>query len=97
MVFGGCVEDELNRSAREFVARMARRLQRSGSVSSCSGTSDDDGPYDCSMRYRGAGDHFYSINEHRVDDISLAFFYKPHTITLLTTSILGLLYSALTR
>jgi len=76
---------------------MARRLQRSRSASSCSGASDDD-EYDASMRYRGAGgDHFYSINEHRVDDISLAFFYKPHTITLLTISILGLLYSALTR
>ena len=75
---------------------MARRLQRSRSASSCSGASDDD-DYDGGMRYRGAGDHFYSINEHRVDDISLAFFYKPHTITLLTTSILGLLYSALTR
>jgi len=75
---------------------MARRLPRSHSASSFSGASDDD-DYDASMRYGAAGDHFYSINEHRVDDISLAFFYKPHTITLLTTSILGLLYSALTR
>jgi len=78
---------------------MARRLQRSRSASSCSCASDDDEEeYDSGcVRYRGAGDHFYSINEHRVDDISLAFFYKPHTITLLTTSILGLLYSAFTR
>jgi len=75
---------------------MARRLQRSRSASSCSGASDDE-DCDVGVRCRGAGDHFYSINEHRVDDISLAFFYKPHTITLLTTSILGLLYSALTR
>jgi len=76
---------------------MARRLQRRDSGSSCSGASDDDDDYAAGVRYRAAGDHFYSINEHRVDDISLAFFYKPHTITLLTTSILGLLYSALTR
>ena len=79
---------------------MARRLQRSGSASSCSGASDDDDEYGPGARYgagAACGDHFCSINEHRVDDISLAFFYKPHTITLLTTSILVLLYSALTR
>ncbi|XP_041360451.1 phosphatidylserine synthase-like [Gigantopelta aegis] len=37
------------------------------------------------------------INERSVDDISLEFFYKPHTITLLAASILGLLYSVFTR
>lgn len=58
---------------------------RSRSCSSCSAGSDD------------GSDHFYTINEHPVDDISIEFFYKPHTITLLTISILGLLYSALTR
>lgn len=42
-------------------------------------------------------DHFYDINERPVDDISLEFFYKPHTITLLLVSIIGLLYSAFTR
>ncbi|CAH1775510.1 unnamed protein product, partial [Owenia fusiformis] len=42
-------------------------------------------------------DHFYTINEHPVDDISLAFFYKPHTITLLTVSIIGLLYFGFVR
>ncbi|ELU01944.1 hypothetical protein CAPTEDRAFT_122558 [Capitella teleta] len=42
-------------------------------------------------------DHFYTINERPVDDISLEFFYKPHTITLLTLSIVGLLYCAFTR
>lgn len=42
-------------------------------------------------------DHFSTINEHPVDDISLEFFYKPHTITLLTVSIAGLLYTAFTR
>jgi len=77
---------------------MARRLPRSRNASSSSGASDDD--YVAGVRYGVTGDpnhHFCSINEHRVDDISLAFFYKPHTITLLTTSILVLLYSALTR
>jgi len=81
---------------------MARRLQRSGSASSCSSGASDDADDIYGPRYvrygRGAVcDHFCSINEHRVDDISLAFFYKPHTITLLTASILVLLYSALTR
>nr|SVE81288.1 EOG090X05CZ [Daphnia magna] len=42
-------------------------------------------------------DHFYVINERPVDDISLDFFYKPHTITLLTTVSSLLLYSAFTR
>ncbi|KAK3754742.1 hypothetical protein RRG08_019902 [Elysia crispata] len=37
------------------------------------------------------------INERSVDDISLDFFYKPHTITLLITCISGLLYFAFTR
>ena len=37
------------------------------------------------------------INEKGVDDISLDFFYKPHTITLLVSCILGLLYFAFTR
>ncbi|KAJ8956872.1 hypothetical protein NQ318_014288 [Aromia moschata] len=32
-------------------------------------------------------DSFSSINEKPVDDISLQFFYNPHTITLLLTSI----------
>ena len=42
-------------------------------------------------------DHFYAINERPVDDISLEFFYKPHTITLLTIFTSALLYSAFTR
>jgi len=42
-------------------------------------------------------DHFRFINEKGVDDISLEVFYQPHTITLLTVSIAGLLYSAFTR
>lgn len=40
---------------------------------------------------------FYTINERPVDDISLEFFYKPHTLTLLAVSILGVLYMAFTR
>lgn len=42
-------------------------------------------------------EHFRFINEKGVDDISLEVFYKPHTITLLTVSIVGLLYVAFTR
>lgn len=45
----------------------------------------------------GDEDHFRFINEKGVDDISLEIFYKPHTITLLTVSIGGLLYLAFTR
>lgn len=42
-------------------------------------------------------DSFSSINERPVDDISLDFFYKPHTITLLLVSIAGVIYSAFVR
>nr|CAG4645503.1 EOG090X05CZ [Lynceus sp. MCZ IZ 141354] len=41
--------------------------------------------------------HFYDINERPVDDISLDFFYKPHTISLLLLCTGTLLYSAFTR
>jgi len=44
-----------------------------------------------------ASDHFVSINERPVDDISLEFFYQPHTITLLLCCISGLVYIAFTR
>lgn len=41
--------------------------------------------------------HFRLINEQQVDDICLDFFYKPHTITLLTLTVLSLMYFAYTR
>ena len=52
---------------------------------------------DNSMELNEDSDHFTAMNEHPVDDISLDFFYKPHTLTLLSSSVLWLLYSALTR
>ncbi|GLG99754.1 Phosphatidylserine synthase 1 [Gryllus bimaculatus] len=45
----------------------------------------------------GIADSFYTINERPVDDISLEFFYKPHTITLLAVSIAAVIYSAFIR
>jgi len=33
----------------------------------------------------------------QVDDITLEFFYKPHTITLLLVIIMTLLYTVMTR
>ncbi|GAA6068365.1 phosphatidylserine synthase 1 [Tachysurus ichikawai] len=50
--------------------------------------SKDDG------RYRT---HFRMINEQQVEDITIDFFYKPHTITLLTCTVLSLMYFAFTR
>nr|CAG4640830.1 EOG090X05CZ [Eulimnadia texana] len=44
-----------------------------------------------------AEQHFLDINERPVDDISLEFFYKPHTLTLLSLCTTALLYSAFTR
>lgn len=40
---------------------------------------------------------FVVMNERPVDDISLEFFYKPHTITLLLVSIVGVMYFAFIR
>lgn len=37
------------------------------------------------------------INEQQVEDITVEFFYKPHTITLLTFTVLSLMYFAFTR
>lgn len=42
-------------------------------------------------------DSFSSINERPVDDISLSFFYRPHTITLLILSIAAVIYFAFVR
>lgn len=42
-------------------------------------------------------DAFSYINERPVDDISLEFFYKPHTITLLAVSIAAVIYTAFVR
>ncbi|CAG5021779.1 unnamed protein product [Parnassius apollo] len=42
-------------------------------------------------------DAFSYINERPVDDISLEFFYKPHTITLLAVSIATVIYTAFVR
>jgi len=44
-----------------------------------------------------ASDHFKSINERPVDDISYEFFYKPHTITLMLACIIGVTYTAFKR
>ncbi|KAF7692070.1 phosphatidylserine synthase 1 [Silurus meridionalis] len=58
------------------------------SVYSSRTLSKDDG------RYRT---HFRMINEQQVEDITIEFFYKPHTISLLTCTVLSLMYFAFTR
>lgn len=57
--------------------------------------SADDGE----LRYRSGSptDPFISVNERPVDDISLDFFYKPHTVTLLAVSIIAAMYFAFVR
>lgn len=42
-------------------------------------------------------DPFISVNERPVDDISLDFFYRPHTVTLLAVSIISVMYFAFVR
>lgn len=49
------------------------------------------------MSPRKRVDSFATINEKSVDDISLDFFYKPHTITLLAISIGVVIYTAFVR
>uniref|UniRef100_A0A5S6QZL9 Phosphatidylserine synthase n=1 Tax=Trichuris muris TaxID=70415 RepID=A0A5S6QZL9_TRIMR len=44
-----------------------------------------------------SGVQFVTINERPVDDISIEFFYKPHTLTALAAVVLLLLYNAFTR
>ena len=44
-----------------------------------------------------ASDHFVSINERPVDDISLEFFYRPHTLMLMFVCVCGITWSAFTR
>jgi len=44
-----------------------------------------------------ASDHYKSVNERPVDDISLEFFYQPHTITTMVLTIAFLTYTAFVR
>ena len=44
-----------------------------------------------------ASDHFVSINERPVDDISLEFFYQPHTLLLMFVCVCGITWTAFTR
>ncbi|KAG7207559.1 hypothetical protein KM043_009184 [Ampulex compressa] len=48
-------------------------------------------------KLRHGTDSFPNINERPVDDISIEFFYKPHSITLLLISIGAVIYSAFAR
>lgn len=43
------------------------------------------------------GSRFYRINDAPVEEISIEFFYKPHTLTLLFTGIVAVIYIAFTR
>ncbi|KFD67707.1 hypothetical protein M514_08560 [Trichuris suis] len=44
-----------------------------------------------------SGIQFVTVNERPVDDISIEFLYKPHTLTGLAAVVLLLLYNAFTR
>lgn len=60
------------------------------------GASDADSLSESSGQHR-AGDSFGDINERSVDDISLDFFYKPHTVTLLAIAVVAVMYCAFVR
>lgn len=59
--------------------------------------SDNDENRTTGKRSISPTDPFISINERPVDDISLDFFYKPHTVTLLAVSIISVMYFAFVR
>lgn len=40
---------------------------------------------------------FIAMNERAVEDMTLNFFYRPHTITLLLCSVFAAMYVAFTR
>lgn len=40
---------------------------------------------------------FQKMNERAVEDMTLNFFYKPHTITLLLCTVIAAMYFAFTR
>lgn len=69
--------------------------------STCSRYDDDQNLMDCcgveGHRLRSGTDSFPHINERPVEDISIEFFYKPHTITLLLISICAVIYFAFVR
>lgn len=59
---------------------------------------EDVGPtFTQECKTRSGTDSFFNINEKPVDDISIEFFYKPHTITLLLLSIGAVIYFAFVR
>lgn len=60
---------------------------------------DDDEQHDSdyAVQEQLLGTKFYSINDAPVEDISIEFFYKPHTLTLLFVGIAWVLYLAFTR
>ena len=58
---------------------------------------DSDYTADYAAQEQLLGSRFYSINNAPVEDISIEFFYKPHTLTLLFFAIVAVLYSAFTR
>ncbi|KAK1116661.1 hypothetical protein K0M31_018203 [Melipona bicolor] len=62
-------------------------------VTNCRSSADNIEGY----KLRHGTDSFPNINERPVDDISIEFFYKPHSITLLLISIGAVIYSAFTR
>ncbi|CAG2171434.1 unnamed protein product [Oppiella nova] len=79
--------NEDNGSDRRPLTANHRRQHRSGTDTTGTSTAD----------FYDINNHFYAINERPVDDISLEFFYRPHTISLLTVSIVLVFYSAFTR
>lgn len=75
--------------------------QKTTSQQESSQTTQPTGPLPPRTRYSSYRDDitdtFVIVNERPVDDISLDFFYKPHTITLFAVSVISVMYFAFVR
>ncbi|XP_054158876.1 phosphatidylserine synthase-like [Oppia nitens] len=101
---GSTADGQHNRKCQQMTAATAaaandlnsdsRRRESSTQWSEQDIIGNDRIGYDSS---RDINSHFYAINERPVDDISLEFFYKPHTISLLTVSIVAVFFTAFQR
>lgn len=58
--------------------------------------SEDPLPQHSNVQFT-ANNSFLAMNSRDVEDVTLNFFYKPHTITLLFCSIFAAMYFAFTR
>lgn len=68
-----------------------------GFTSDVNTSGDDSGEEDLSTCSESWEDTWSNVNEHKVTEITLNFFYRPHTLTLLSVIIVCLIVTAFMR